>query len=325
MTNKIEISHRTIVFTVFFLLGLWLLYQIRDILVALFVSLILMSAMNPAVNRLEKSRLPRWLAILVIYSVFFVIVGVMMALMITPLIEQTANFINKSIDYAKNLGSFGLDPNVLTSQLSQLGTIPANLLRFTLNFFSNIVGVIALAFITFYLVLEHKNLNQYLTRIFGDDRKEEFVSVINNIERRLGNWVTGEMTLMLIIGVMSYVGLRLLGNEFALPLAILAGFLEILPNIGPVVSSIPAILTGFMISPMMALAVAALYFLIQQFENSFIAPKVMQKAVGINPLVTILSLTIGFKLAGVGGAVLAIPVVLVIQEFFYFLNREKTS
>ena len=325
MTNKVEISHRTIIFTVLFLISLWLLYEIRQIIVALFVSIILMAAINPSVDRLEKYRLPRWLAILLIYLVVIFIAGTMMALMITPLIEQTASFINKSIFYLKDVGNFGIDPNVLASQLSQLGSIPANILRVTVNFFSNIVAVIALAFMTFYLLLERKNLDKYLVAIFGKEREKEATSVINNIEKRLGSWVRGELALMVLIGLMSYIGLRLLGVEFALPLAILAGLLEILPNIGPVVSAIPAILTGLMISPMMALAIAALYFLIQQSENTFVAPKVMQKVVGVNPLVTILALSIGFKLAGVAGAVLAIPIVLVIQEFITFFTSGKTS
>jgi predicted PurR-regulated permease PerM len=322
--TKIEISHRTIIFTVFFLIGLWLLYEIRQILVALFVSLILMSAINPTVDRLEKYRLPRWLAILLVYLVIFILLGGMMTVIITPLIEQTSSFINKSIFYLENIGYFGINSNVIASQLSQLGTIPANLLKFTMDFFSNLVGIIALFFITFYLLLERKNLNQYLIMIFGQEKEKEATILINKIEKRLGGWVRGELTLMVLIGLMSYIGLRLLGVEFALPLAILAGLLEILPNIGPVISAIPAILTGLMISPMMALAIMALYFLIHQSENALVAPKVMQKVVGLNPLVTILSLTIGFKLAGVSGAILAVPTVLVIQEitsWFWSLKR----
>ena len=97
MTNKIEISHRTIIFTVFFLISLWLLYEIRQIIVALFVSVILMAAINPTVDRLENHRIPRWLAILLVYLIVIFIAGTMMALMITPLVEQTASFINKSI------------------------------------------------------------------------------------------------------------------------------------------------------------------------------------------------------------------------------------
>jgi predicted PurR-regulated permease PerM len=315
MTNKIEISHRTIIFTVLFLISLWLLYEIRQIIVALFVSIILMAAINPTVDRLEKYRLPRWLGIILFYLLGFLIIGSMMAVMITPLIDQTASFINKSIYFLKDVGNFGIDPNVIASQLSQLGSIPANLFRLTMNFFSNLIGIVALAFMTFYLLLERINLTKYLTVLFGADKEKEVIIVINNIEKRLGSWVRGELTLMVLIGLMSYIGLRLLGVEFALPLAILAG---------PVVSAVPAVLTGLMISPMMALAILALYFLIHQAENTLVAPKVMQKVVGINPLVTILSLAIGFKLAGVSGAILAIPVVLVIQEIAnWFLSSKK--
>jgi len=259
MPKKVEISHRTIIFTVFFILLLWLLFQIRQIILALFVSLILMSALNPAVDRLERLRIPRALAILLLYLVIFGVIGIILAGLIPPLVDQTSTLISRLPSYLEGLGLPAIDEDIIASQISQLGSIPANLLRFTVTIFSNLVAVFALAVITFYLLLERKNLDRYLFILFG--------------ERDV----------------------------------------EIIPNIGPIVSAIPAVLTGLTISPLLALAVAALYFLIQQLENTVIVPKVMEKVVGINPLVTILSLAIGFKLAGIVGAVLAVPVVLVSQ------------
>ncbi len=313
MPRKVEISHRTIIFTVFFLIGLWLLFEIRQIIVALFVSLIFMSALNPAVDKLGKWHLPRWLAILLIYLIFFGSVGTLLTAIITPLVNQTAEFISKTAVFLKQFGGFGIDPNIIATQFTNLSALPANILKLTISFFSNLIALLALAVITFYLLLERKNLNQYLLVIFGEGKEKEAELFINKIEKRLGGWVRGELSLMTIVGVLSFVGLRLLGIEFALPLAILAGLLEIIPNIGPVVSAIPAVLTGLAISPLMGVAIVALYFLIQQIENSLIVPRVMQKVVGLNPLVTILSLAIGFKLAGVTGAILAVPIVLVIQ------------
>jgi predicted PurR-regulated permease PerM len=132
---------------------------------------------------------------------------------------------------------------------------------------------------------------------------------------------------MLIIGVMSYIGLRLLGIEFALPLAILAGILEIVPNIGPVLSAIPAILAGLVISPLMGLAVAALYFLVQQLENTLIVPQIMAREIGVRPLVVIISLAIGVELGGFIGVVLAIPFMLLLRitasEFFSSKRLKK--
>jgi predicted PurR-regulated permease PerM len=313
MPKKVEISHRTIIFTVFFLLGLWFLYEVRQIILALFVSLILMSALNPAVNRLEGWRFPRWLAILVIY---FGVLGILILGLvgaIPALVEQTGSFAERIPLLFRQVTFLGLDPSILASQITQLGTIPANIFRLTMSLFSNIVSLFALFVITFYLLLERRNLDHYLQILFGEGGEEKAEQFVDKIENRLGSWVRGEITLMVIIGIMTYLGLRFLGIEFALPLAILAGFLEIVPNIGPTISAVPAVLAGLAISPMMALAVTALYFLVQQAENTLIVPKVMQKAAGVNPLITILSLAVGFKLAGPVGAVLAVPVVILIE------------
>lgn len=316
MPRKIEISHRTIIFTILFLLGLWLLYQIKTIILALFIAVILMSALNPVVDRLGRWRLPRWLSILLVYAIILGGFGMTLATLIPPLVDQTGTFINQLVFYLKDLERLGINPDIITTQISQIGLLPANILKVTVDLFSNFVTILFLLMITFYLLLERKNLDRYLLFLLGEGGEKKADEIIDKIEQRLGGWVRGEAILMTVIGLMTYIGLRILGVEFALSLAILAGILEVVPNIGPVISAIPAVLLGLTISPIMGLAVAALYFLIQQLENTVIVPKVMEKAVGINPLVVILSLAIGFKLAGVLGAILAVPVVLVMQVVF---------
>ncbi|PIU03972.1 hypothetical protein COT44_00395 [Candidatus Shapirobacteria bacterium CG08_land_8_20_14_0_20_39_18] len=325
MTQKIEISYRTIVFTVFFLLGLVLLYEIRQIIVALFVSVILISALNPVVNKLERYRIPRLLAILLIYLLIIGSVGVALAMIIPSLIDQTELFISRMIPYVKDVGLLGisLDSNIITNQISQLGSVPANLLKFVINLFSNLFGIFALIIITFYLLVERKNLNKYLLILFGEGQEKKAEEFVDKVEKRLGDWVRGEFILMSTIGLMTFIGLTLLGVEVALPLAILSGLLEIVPNIGPIISAVPAMLVGLTVSPVMTLAIAALYLLVQQSENSFITPKVMQKTVGVNPLITILALTIGGKIGGIMGAVLAIPFLLVVQVISVELFSSK--
>jgi predicted PurR-regulated permease PerM len=320
MPQKVEISHRTIIFAVFFLLFLWLLFQIRQIILALFVSLILMSALNPAVDWLEKFKIPRALAILFIYILIFGGIAIILTGLIPPLVDQTTTLVNRLPSYFEAIGLPEVDDRIISSQISQLGSIPANLLRLTLSVFGNLLAFFILLVITFYLLLERKNLDRYLLIVFGKKDEGKAVKLVDKIEERLGGWIRAEATLMGFIGIITYLGLRLLGVDFALPLALLAGILEIVPNIGPVLASIPAILAGLAISPLFALAVAALYFLIQQIENVWLVPKVMEKVAGVNPLVTILALAIGFKLAGAFGAILSVPVVLVGQvvaaEFF---------
>ncbi len=311
--KKIEISHRTIVFSVLFLVAIWFLYQIREILLALFISIILMGAINPTVDRLERWRLPRWLAILLIYLVLLSLIITAIAGLIPPLVDQTSRLVQVVIDLSDRLSFLGLSSEKIRLQIQELGALPTQILKLAVSIFSNIIAIFAILVITFYLLLEHKNLDRYLFFLFGQKRRERAKRVVGKLEKKLGGWVRAELLLMTIIGLLSYIGFRLLDLQFALPLAILAGLLEVVPNIGPTLSAVPAVAIGLLESSLIGLLVLAWTFIIQQLENNLIVPKLMQKTVGVNPLITILTLAVGFKLAGVMGAVLAIPVYLAIE------------
>lgn len=313
MPRKIEISYRTIVFTTVFLLVLWLLFQIKDILLGLFISLILMSSLNPSVKRLEKLKIPRVLAILLLYLLIIAFFGLAIGGIIPPLVDQTSTLVSQVPGFFQQFKFLGIDEKLVASQFSQFTAIPINLVKFIFEIFSNIVAILGLTVITFYLLMERKNLDRYLVAFFGEGKEKEISALIDKIEEKLGGWVRGELLLMLFVGILSYAGFRIIGLDFALPLAILAFLFEVVPNIGPILASFPAILIGLTISPMYAITVAGWCLLVQQVENVFLVPKVMKKTAGINPLVSLLSLAVGFKIAGVGGAVLAIPTFLVFQ------------
>lgn len=317
MTQKIEISHRTIIFTVLFLISLWFLFQIRYILLLLFIGLLFMSAINPIVERLEKFRIPRSLSVILIYVFILSFLGLLLAGVIPPLVSQTATLITRIPDYFGSFGFWGLNQTFIDGQvnqlLSRLGTISADIFRISLSIFGNFITFFALIFISFYLLLERKNLDAYLIKLFGSANNEKALKIVNKIEKRLGEWVGAQLSLMVIVGMMTYVGLRLLGIDFALPLALLAGLLEIVPNIGPIIASVPAVLAGLIVSPLTGLATAAVSFLVQQIENQIIVPQIMKKEVGVNPLITIFALMAGLEIGGALGAILAIPFVILIE------------
>ncbi len=320
MPRKIEISHRTIIFTVLFLLFLWLLYYLKGIILLLFFSLIFMSALNPLINRLHRWHIPRALGIILVYILIFSAIGVAIAGIIPPLVDQTQTLLTRLPEDFASFRWLGLSENVVDSQVNQfvdkLGVISGGVIKTFIGLFQNLINFIVFLVISFYLLLQRRNLDNFLTKFLGSDGEEKGTRIVDKIEHRLGGWVRAEFFLMIIIGTLSYIGLRLLGIEYALPLAIFAGLLEIIPSIGPFISAIPAVLAGLIISPVMGLAVAALYFLIQQLENSLIVPQIMAKEVGINPLIIILGLISGFKLGGVVGAILAVPVILLIEIIF---------
>jgi len=323
MATKIEISHKTILFTVFSLIFLWLLLQIKDIILLVFVSFIFMAALKPWVEKLEKLKIPRFLAILILYfSLLLLIIGSLVFLF-PALITQTSNlgkYLPKYLEIALPLVNLHL--KTIIDQVAPLGE---NVLKLTISFFSNILALATIFVFTFYLLLGRTHLRQFLINFVGQEGGRKIIEIIKKIESRLGQWLRAQLTLCFIIGLASLIGLTLLGVKFALPLAILAGLLEIVPTLGPIVSAVPAVLIAWLTSPLLALAVMALYFIIQQLENALIVPQVMKKTIGLPPLVTFLSLLIGNRMAGLAGALLAIPFVLAAQVLIVEMLKTKSS
>lgn len=324
--ERIEISYRTIVFTAFFLISLWFLYQIRVILVLLFIALILTAALGPLVNSLEKIKLPRSLAILFIY--LFIIAGLVATFysIIPPIVEQSAVFLNSLPQILKETGVIdSVKPDMIVPELA---AVPGSVFKFLLSAFSNLLGTFTVLVLTFYFLVERKNLSSYLKLLFADSKKEKIAAgVIEKMEKNIGSWLRGQLLLMLIVGFISYVFFRLLGLQFAIPLAVLAGLLELVPNIGPTLAAVPAILVGLSMSPALALGALFVSIAVQQFENHLVVPQVMRHATGLNPIVVIISLLIGFKLGGAGGAVLSIPIFLTLRTLLVeiYLLRRKSS
>lgn len=314
MTKKpptIEISHKTIAFTVFFLIFIWFLFQIRHILLLVFIAIIFMSALSPIVDKLQKFKIPRGLAIIFIYILIWAAISYGVASLVPPLVEQSAKFINRLPQDVSALSQGRFDLSILEPHFQSL---PQQIVKFAVGAFNNVIGLFTFMVIVFYLIMERSNLKKYLTFMFGKGNKEKHAEeFVSKLEHKLGSWMRGQLALMLIVGFMSYAGLTFLGVEFAVPLAFIAGLLEIIPNIGPTISMIPAVLVALGTSPLLGAAVFALYFLIQQLENNLMVPKIMSKAVGLSPLVIILSLMIGFRVAGMAGAVLSVPSVLLLE------------
>jgi predicted PurR-regulated permease PerM len=320
--KKIEISHKTIIFTVFFLLALTLLWQVRSIIILVFISFVLMQAINPLVSRLEKIKIPRILAILIVYILILAIISFAIAGIIPILIEQTAGLINSLPQIIQNIKIFSENNIDLSSQLKLLDGIPSNIAQIAVSVVSNVFSGLIMFVITFYLLLEKNNFPKYSDSFFGEKGKTKFLQIMKHLESILGSWVSAELLLMTIIGLFSYLGYSILGLKYAVPLAIIAGLLEAVPNIGPTIATILAGLVALTVSPLTALFTVIFGILVQQLENNFIVPKIMSKTVGLNPLVTIILIASGGKLAGIGGAVLAIPLFLTIQAIIKGLSHD---
>lgn len=321
MFRKIEISVRTIIFTVLLIAALWALLQIKDILFLIFISFLLMTAIYPLVLWFERFKIPRALSTVLIYVLVLGALGIVVGSAVPTLITETTTLVTTlPITAARVFPYWTLDFQSISGQLAPLS---ANILSLTLSIFSNILTTFTVLIISFYLILERRHAEETLQGFVGEITGKKAADMLRAIEHVLGSWVRGELLLMTSVGVLTFIGLSLLRVEFALPLAIIAGVLEIVPMIGPFVSAVPAVLIALAISPIFALTVAVLYIVVQQIENNIFVPVIMKRSVGLSPLVTILALMIGARLGGIGGAVLAVPLVLVFQVILSALLSTK--
>lgn len=322
MTTKIEVSLRTLITIVLFALSIWALFSVRDVIILILVAFILASALSPLVTRLESRRVPRLVAILIIYIISLLIFGGLVAAIIPLFVSQIVNLINNFPAYLAEIASlFGNTPinseDFINTLSGEVTAFSRNIFQFTLGVFSGVLSFITVAVLTFYLLVDEKNLRSRLQSGLPESYNGRVTRILEVVQTRLGAWVRGQLILSLIIGTMYFVGLTILGIPYSLALGIIAGMLEVVPVMGPIIAAIPAILIALTKSPVLAIGVIALFFVIQQLENHLIVPKVMQRAVGLSPLVTLLALLAGGKLFGIIGIVLAVPVAVIIHVILY--------
>lgn len=325
MPRRIEISHKTIIFTILFLLGLWVLYLIKDILLAFFVSLLIMAILNPLVSKLSLYRIPRALSVLLVYIIVIGLLVISFVAIVPPLVTQTTNFFTNLPTYISRLGvSYIVSDQIVNQLVSDVGVISGRAASITVSVFSNIIGIVTVLVFAFYLLLIRDRLDDHLNVFFDEEKRKVIGKTLDVVETRMGSWATGQLVLMFVVGLANYIGLSLLGVPYALPLAIFAGFLEIVPYLGPIIAAIPPIVIGLGISPFMGLSALALAFIVQQLENYVFVPKIMQSSTGVNPIITLLALAIGFQLAGIVGILISVPVVILIQIIVFETYLKKS-
>ena len=332
--TTIEISLKSILLVISTLVLLLVAWKIRGVLIALFVAYILMSGFAPLVDWLVKKGINKALAVATTYLLAIAFFATLLFAVIPPLVGEIREFANHLPVYINWLSATFSNsnvPGITTDNLvqlisSKLDVALSNILGVALNAVSLFMLFIAVAIFTFYLLLERDKIKRNLYLVLPHLPKERVDKLAHKIEEKLGSWMRGEIALMLIVGTATYIGLTLLRVEFALPLAVIAGLLEIVPNFGPTISAIPAIIIAFVQNPILSIGVLALYILIQQLENSIIVPKLMEKAVGLSPLVIIFSLLVGASIFGIVGALLAVPaaaIIHVILEDHFEASKQK--
>jgi predicted PurR-regulated permease PerM len=324
MNQTVKIDFSSVVKTVLFILLLFFLYFIRNLLLILIVSFIVAGVLMPVVDWFEKRRVSRLLATLFVYF-FFIFLFIVFLVLVIPHFSEEIKFIGqKTAVYYRSIKTYllGLE-KFLPKDISEIPGLEEGVKKLTQgifffisNFFQVIFSLFLIIILSFYITLSKKSLENFLFS-FIPKKYHHFIShLLFLIRKDLSNWGWGMLILMALVGCLTYVGLLILNIRFALSLAIFAGLMEIIPQIGPFIGALPAVILALFQSPIKAIMVAILYIFVQQIENNLVVPQVMKKTLGLNPIVVILVLLIGGKIGGILGAIIAVPVTAVIYITF---------
>lgn len=328
MTQKksnfnVSISPATIFWVMAVFLGFKFLSGITDVLIVLFIAFLVAIGVNPLVTRLEKKKISRSVSGVFIILLLFFGLGALIVSFAKPLTSQVQIFIESFPQIVNKVlpNGFGLsqvDFGVLTPAF----TVSDHVIRIAAGTVSGVFNIITMLIISYYLIQEIPRIKKYLKTGFPK-KKELYYNMFSQVEIKLGSWVRGMLILMSVVGVLSYLGYMLIGIPFAIALGVIAAILEIVPSIGPLLTSVISVIVGLAISPAHALGALIVGVLVQQLENNLLVPKVMQKTTGINPITTILSIIIGLRLGGPVLAIISLPIVLTLQVILSHLHVKK--
>lgn len=329
MSQIIDVSSNSIFRVIAIILGLWFLYVIRGVIWLFLIAIIVTAALNPVIKGAQKFfKSPRTSAVFVVYVAFFAIIGFLVSIIVPALSEQFDQ-LGRELPY---LIERFTPPNISVPNDISFGDVGQRFIGMlnnpfstTVGFLTGVISTVAVVSMSFYMSLQEDGLKNALLIITPEQHKKYIASLIDRIQENFGRWMAGQLITMVFVGVLYYIALTVLGVPYAPVLALMGGLLEIVPYFGPILAGIPATLIGFMQDPMIGIVVALAYLGINMIENYFLIPKIMNKAVGLNPVLVILALLIGAKVAGVIGILLAVPLAGAIGLFLKDVMEKKIT
>ena len=305
----------------------YLAYLLRDVLLSILTAVVIASGIEPITRWLERRSVPRTIAVLGIYVVAGGILAFLFYLLAPLLLDDAMGVIEQIPRYTKQ---FLRDATPLSAYFAPLVPAAESLQNGVLFTASSIFGGLFqfafIAAISFYLAAQRYGVTNFL-RIVVPLRHEPYViDLWNRSQRKIARWMQGQVVLALIVGIVTYIALALMGFEKALLLAIIAGVCELIPVVGPIIAAIPAVAISFIDGGVgSSMIVLAVYVIIQQIESQVVHPLVVNKIVGIPPLVSIIALVVGGSIAGFLGMLIAVPVAAGLMEYLTDLEKRKYS
>jgi len=336
---RININTATLIKVVMVLAVAFVVYFLRSTVLVLLTAVVIASAVDPAANWFAKFKIPRVFSVLLVYVIAFSVILGTLFFFLPPLFEDFSDIafkipaqinvlINNNPDWstaATLFGNFSTKFSVQDIIGSGLfnASLPKNAIDLTRSIFSSLFDFILIVVISFYLAVQKNGVENFLRIIIPSRREEYVINLWQRTEVKIGRWMQGQLLLAVIIGPLVFLGLTLFQVKYALTLAIIASVFEIIPIFGPILSAVPAVIFGFGESVSLGLILIGFYLIIHQFENHLLYPLVVKKIIGVNPLIVIISLIVGYELVGFLGIILAVPLATLLMELVSDIEKSK--
>lgn len=322
----------------------WLLWVVRDLVLVMLTAIVIASSINPAATYLAKKHIPRLVSVLIIYLAIIAGFTTVSVIFLPPLIDDFQRLSTELPGYIDSLSNGRLSQlpgyDTLVHSITTTGVTGEIFSKVATTFTGATVGVLATAssifggllsfvliiVISFYLAVQEDGVRDFL-RVVTPAKHEAYVlDLWKRAQKKIGLWMQGQLILALIVGLLTYLGLSVLGVPNPMFLALIAAMFELIPIFGPILAAIPAVAFALLADGLtLGLFTAGLYLIIQQFESQLIHPLVVKKIVGIPALVAIIALIIGAQVAGFLGILISVPVAAAVMEYLSDVEKRKAA
>jgi predicted PurR-regulated permease PerM len=342
----INISSGAIIKTILLFALFWVLFLIKDLVLVVLTAVVIASAVEPVTKWFGRRKFRRVPAVIIIYLLLVLLLVGFFLFFLPVVLNQAVVYLNSLpenlnlYDLWSPIGDAGIAPmadgvtgfakhfsvrEVVDGFKAVIAGTGEGVFKTASIIFGGALSFILIMVLSFYLAVQEDGVADFL-KIITPSRHEKYViNLWKRTQMKIGYWMQGQLALGLIVGILVYIGLKLLGIEHALLLATLAALFELIPIFGPILASIPALLIGFDAGVSTGVLVLILYIIIHQFENHLLYPMVVKKIVGVSPIIVILSLAIGVKLAGFLGIILSVPISAAFMEYISDLEKNRVG
>ena len=339
----ISITSGTIVKALLISTGAYIFWILRDLALLILTAIVIASAIEPGVAFFVRSRIPRFISVLLVYVLVFGSIFTLFYSFFPPIIADAADFMSVIPQYLNTLSipsSFsGLSnatdllgsqqqlqsfAQTLLSLQHAFSVSPSGVVQLFVTFFGGILSLMLVVVLSFYFALQDTGVDDFLRLVMPITHEEYAVSLWKRAQKKIGLWMQGQLLLSVIVGVLVYLGLLIIGIPYALLLSVFTAFAEIIPIFGSLIAGLVAVIVAYSQGGIaLASIVVGLYVVVNQFEANLIYPLIVKKVVGIPPLLVIVALIAGYTLVGFLGVLLSVPVAAAALEFLSDLDKRK--